>query len=372
MMMPVSIYAETVITVTNPLGHARKNELAEIPMKALKGIKQPFVIKDEKGRQVPYQITFDKQLIFSTEVEPMGTRQYTIETGKRQHLDFPVYVYGRVFPEHMDDVAWENDKAAYRAYGPAQQRSGAKTYGYDIWSKSVEYPVLEQRFYDDRVRHISFHEDHGNGFDDYEVGPSLGAGTAALLDDNGEIIYPWCWSECHVLDNGPLRFTVLLDYNPVMIDGKPVTERRLISLDKGSWVNKTTLRFEGLKKERRLAQGIVVHQNNPDAYTFNPNKKYMTYQDLTAHDDRGNGQVHVGVISPSSKEFTFIPFGKDDKNITGHVAAIANYSPGLNFTYYWGSGWSKQGIKSSTEWNKLMEETAYNIIHPLQVEVRKK
>ena len=102
----------------------------------------------------------------------------------------------------MDDIAWENDKAAYRAYGPALEASGERAWGYDVFTKSVSEPVVEMRYAreldpqarakisawrkegrkeqaDSLAQAISYHVDHGNGMDCYSVGPTLGGGTAA-------------------------------------------------------------------------------------------------------------------------------------------------------------------------------------------------
>ena len=54
-------------------------------------------------------------------------------------------------------------------------------------------------------RAISYHIDHGNGMDCYAVGPTLGGGTAALMPDSA-IVYPYCYKDYEILDNGPLRF----------------------------------------------------------------------------------------------------------------------------------------------------------------------
>ena len=58
---------------------------------------------------------------------------YTIAEGTPQPVD--VVACGRQYPERLDDVAWENDRAAYRAYGPALQEKGERAFGYDIWTK---------------------------------------------------------------------------------------------------------------------------------------------------------------------------------------------------------------------------------------------
>ena len=72
--------------------------------------------------------------------------------------------------------------------------------------RSVSEPVVEDRYDGDLNRGISYHVDHGNGMDCYAVGPTLGGGTAALFPDS-TIVYPYCYKDCEILDNGPLRFT---------------------------------------------------------------------------------------------------------------------------------------------------------------------
>ncbi len=348
----------------------QRNEIAEVSISNFETLPVEFILKDEKGREVQYQLTYDGKLIFPVSIGESSNAVYTVEDGKPSNK-FPVYVYGRQFPERKDDFAWENDRSAYRAYGPALERSGEKAYGYDIWSKSVSYPVLEQRFYDDRVRRISFHDDHGNGLDGYAVGPTLGGGTAALLSESGEIIYPYCYKEFEMLDEGPLRVTVKLTYNPIKVDGESVTETRIISLDKGSWLNKTTLRYDGLKTKKNLAQGIVVHSSNPKGYEISDYNKFVGYTDMTDKPEGGNGEIYVGIVSPSSTSFRFIPIGGEIKGVEGHVAAVADYKPGEELTYWWGSGWSKGGVKDSVDWSRIMTEFSENLSTPLVVKVSK-
>ena len=167
-------------------------------------------------------------LIFPASVKGDASAVYTIAEGTPQPVD--VVACGRQYPERLDDVAWENDRAAYRAYGPALQEKGERAFGYDIWTKSVSEPVVEDRYDGDLNRGISYHVDHGNGMDCYAVGPTLGGGTAALFPDS-TIVYPYCYKDCEILDNGPLRFTAKLVYNPLVVKGdSSVIETRIISL----------------------------------------------------------------------------------------------------------------------------------------------
>jgi len=122
------------VTISNPLGMERVGEMVEIPVDDI--YKQlnlsdtaQFVIYDEKAQEVPYQLTYDDKVIFPVSIASNASVNYTIQQGTPALVN--AVVYGRYYPERLDDIAWENDRAAYRAYGPALQKSGEKAYGYD-------------------------------------------------------------------------------------------------------------------------------------------------------------------------------------------------------------------------------------------------
>lgn len=126
------------VTITNPLSIDRNGEMVEISMAEITGKLQlpdtaQVIVLDENGLEVPYQITYDDMLIFPASVKGDASAVYTIAEGTPQPVD--VVACGRQYPERLDDVAWENDRAAYRAYGPALQEKGERAFGYDIWTK---------------------------------------------------------------------------------------------------------------------------------------------------------------------------------------------------------------------------------------------
>ena len=81
----------------------------------------------------------------------------------------------RFVPERSDDFAWENDKIAFRAYGPALHASGENS-GIDCWLKRVDYPIIN-KWYKENAEGKSYHKDHGEGYDPYKVGASRGCGS---------------------------------------------------------------------------------------------------------------------------------------------------------------------------------------------------
>lgn len=236
------------VTVTNDQAFDRE-EMVEVPISEVaKKVQlideEQYIILDAEGNQVAYQITYDDNLLFPVNVKAGNKAVYTIAVGEPIEAD-PL-VYGRHYPERVDDIAWENDRTAYRAYGPALQAKGERAFGYDAWVKRVPSLVVEQRYanelnpdtqaeiarlrkarkYDEAnelYHSVSYHVDHGNGLDCYKVGPTLGCGTAALMQGDA-ILYPYCWKEYEILENGPMRFTVKLTYNPFVVGKDTVVE----------------------------------------------------------------------------------------------------------------------------------------------------
>ena len=386
-----------VVTVSNDQAFDRTEEMVEVPISDIaKKVQlideEKYIILDAEGNQVPYQITYDDNLLFPATVQAKGEATYTIAVG--EPIEVEQLVYGRHYPERVDDIAWENDRTAYRTYGPALQARGERAFGYDAWVKRVAHLVVEQRYAtelneeireqirqlkkerkyaeaDELFHSISYHVDHGDGLDCYKVGPTLGCGTAALMQGDA-IVYPYCWKEYEILENGPLRFTVKLTYNPLTVgNNEGVVETRVISLDKGSQLNKTIVSYEGRTQTTPIAAGLVIHPENPEAYVLEGDKGYIAYADLTDNVHNGNGVIYVGAVVPEKvKEAKTVMFGDKEakeRGASGHVLAINNYKPGSEYTYYWGSGWSKYGFDSMEAWTGYLDRYAQCVRNPLQV-----
>lgn len=388
------------VSVYNPSDLIRNEALVEVPRNLLErlGLKEgeQFVVLSANGTQVPYQLTYDSLLIFPVSVAAGSTVKYCISKGIPASFD--TVCCGRQYPERLDDIAWENDRAAYRAYGPALQQKGEKAYGYDVFTKSVNEPVVEERYRrelnpvawatvdslrkvgdfmaaDSVIHTISYHVDHGNGMDCYSVGPTLGGGTAALMPDSS-IVYPYCYQNYEVLDNGPLRFTVRLTFPPSVVKGDTsVVETRVISLDKGSHLNRTVVRYEHLSAPCPVVSGIVIHPQHPDGYAFDSSKRYIAYADSTDNPSNGNGVIYLGAVFPTQADEVQVQwFSADEQKerpgALGHVLGISRYEPGASYIYYWGSGWSKAGIENEEVWETYLREYVYQLDNPLQVTVK--
>lgn len=389
------------VTVDNSTALERNGEMVEIAMSEVSGKLKladtaQIIVVDADGKQVPYQITYDEKVIFPVNVAANGSVTYTIKAGTPEA--FPVKACGKYYPERVDDVAWENDLVAYRTYGPALQANGERAFGYDIWTKyNTTEPVVEARYAgelnpetlakvaelrktdpkaaQELYQSVSYHVDHGNGLDCYKVGPTLGGGAAALMVGD-TIVYPYCYATQQILDNGPLRFTVKLAYNPLTVKGDSnVVETRMISLDAGSHLNKTVISYTNLPSVTPLAAGIVLHE--PDgAVVADAANGYITYVDPTDNVNNNNGKIFVGAAFPATvKEAKSVLFPEKEKKelrggADGHVLAVSDYEPGSEFTYYWGSAWDKADIKSAADWNSYMAAFAQKVRNPLTVTVK--
>lgn len=384
------------LVVANPSDMPRTGELAAWPLDSLAsyGFQKPagrgtsqWVLTDETGAELPYQLTYDRKIVFPVSLAARAEATYTLRKGNPLPVD--TIATGAYYPERVDDIAWENDRIAFRTYGPALQASGEKAYGYDVWTKRVAYPVVKARYRKELdpaarqqidslrphdpaaanawARSISYHIDHGDGLDFYNVGPTLGAGTSALYPHDS-IVYPYAYATYDILDNGPLRFTVRLTYLPLQVGSDTaVVETRLISLDAGSHLNRTVLQYNGLSVPTPLVSGLVMHAPSEE-YEADAAQGYIAYADA---ENPENGRIYVGAVFPQSLVKAGMVYFSDEeqagRRARGHVLAESLYRPGSEFVYYWGAGWSKWGFDSPAAWYKYVREEARKRRQPLLI-----
>lgn len=408
---------QATIVVTNPSTLPR-TELIAVSLNDVKAKLnnatpkkgEAFIVKNKAGQQIGSQITHDGQLLIDASVRPHGSATYTVSIGK----PYPqkVWTTGAHYKIRKDDIAWENDRCAYRVYGPALQRTGERSFGTDIWVKNTPDTVVFDRYIKDRQGNIdgdkvdakvkseerklknlsgtaleaqkakikalkeqsheidvttSFHLDHGNGLDPYRVGATLGLGAPSLMVGKQQYL-PYCYKTYKILDNGPLRFTVELIYNPSTVgDMKNVVEHRIISLDKGSNFNKMTVWYEGLTQPTDFATGFPIHEENTESKTFA--KDYVSYADPTDNQEVNQSQVYVAVLFPEGVDNTYYQlFDKKHDGATGHALGLKRgLKNGEKYNYYFGAAWSKYDVKSYAEWQIRIKEYLEAQKNPLQI-----
>ncbi|MCR4921762.1 MAG: DUF4861 domain-containing protein [Bacteroidaceae bacterium] len=320
-----------------------------------------IVVRDASGIEQPSQITHDGKFLIYVSVRPKGEANYTLHKGKTALHER--YVGGRQYPERADDLSFENDKIGFRLYGPATKKKGEKAYGQDVWVKRAPALMLDSIYAlnfsknneMDRLRKegkkreadslgtaTSYHLDHGLGMDCYAVGPTLGCGTPALMR-GGQLLFPWCYEEYEILDNGPLRFTALLHFGEM----HGAREHRLITADRGSHFFRTTVWYDDLRQASSLAAGFVMRPADTESLTMG--KNYAAYADPTMYPDKHNSQIFVAVAFPNGVN-TISKLPSTDSGNAGHVVGIVRQYQGKPYTYYFGAAWSDYDIRTFEEW----------------------
>ena len=412
---------QATIVVNNPTSNPR-TELISLSMNEVKaklGNAAPkkgeaYIVKNKSGQQIGSQITHDGYLLIDASVRPHGSATYYVTIGKPYQQK--VWATGALYKIRKDDIAWENDRCAYRVYGPALQRTGERSFGTDVWVKNTPDTVVYERYVKDmngnikgdkidaKVRALqkqekaeknkakaaalakqikslqaeskevdiltSFHLDHGNGLDPYRVGATLGLGAPSLMVGKNQVL-PYCYKDYRILDNGPLRFTVELTYKPSTVgDMKNVVEHRIISLDKGSNFNKMTVWYDGLTTPTDFATGFPIHEEDTETKTFA--KDYVSYADPTDNIEVNNSQIFVGVLFPEGIDNTYYQlFDKKHDGATGHALGLKRgLKNGEKYSYYFGAAWSKYDVKSYAEWQIRIKEYLDALKTPLGVEVK--
>lgn len=132
---------------------------------------------------------FDK-LLFQPTIAANSEKKFEIINLSETDLPKPTaenLCYSRFVPERTDDYTWENNKVAFRVYGPTAQKmiednipGGTLSSGVDAWLKKVEYPIIDKWYKETLVDKTgSYHEDTGEGLDNFHVGVSRGVGGIA-------------------------------------------------------------------------------------------------------------------------------------------------------------------------------------------------
>lgn len=362
------------LKITNSSSKELIGEVVEISGSEILGLQGKNVkVTDSAGKTVPSQFTYDGNLLVYGNFPANLTTEYSVNIVlEEETIESDTICVGQIRHEMQDDYAWENDRGGYRLYGPSYRAGGGKVSGYDIWTKSVDYPTLKQR-YDDHAHYgMSYHQDFGSGMDVYTVGPTLGAGMNALMVGDS-ICYPIAYQKCDILDNGPLRVTAKITCYPENIgDDHDVVETRIISLDRGDWLNRTTVRYDGLTHSRPITTGIVVHKQNKHAYAIDQDQRHLAYVDLTDNPTNNNGAIFIGIVNPQTPDsIKYVPFEKEIADALGQVQTFSTIPPASDYTYYWGAGWSKGGVKGMDAWIQYLSDFYTHLKSPLKVTLSK-
>jgi hypothetical protein len=153
LLVASGMMAQKSVVVTNTSALARAGELVEVKSCCKKDCKltKPFILKDNAGKEVGYQLIYNSQkevtgFVFQANVKAKSSATYWIKAGTPTPTT--AKTFGRFVPERKDDFAWENDFAAYRMYGPALAKELLERLGFETdISERVQYLIAHHHTY---------------------------------------------------------------------------------------------------------------------------------------------------------------------------------------------------------------------------------
>lgn len=361
------------VTVQNPSDFDRTSDMVELSVNDVKtklgaSDTSNYIVTNAMGEVISSQITSDGKLIFQAGTKAGETLTYLVRTGQKQ--EYTAQTYGRFITERKDDFAWENDRVAFRAYGPALVEIDGPSNGFDVWYKRTPNMVIDKWYKNDLAGVASYHADHGEGLDDYKVGRSLGGGAMAPYVGNKLWLNQNFVSQ-EVMDNGPLRTTFRLTYKDIDVDGKSFSESRIISIDAGSQLSKITQEY-GTSESIPVAAGIVKRASG-DSIIVASDKTFLVYMEPKTDNVEG---IYIGLVFPEGmKNSTTDTYKiKNDKtkkeDSYSHVLGIVDYQPNRPVTYYTGYGWNKYGFANEGEFVSYLENFVKGLKQPLVVNLK--
>lgn len=369
------------IKVGNPLGMDRSFETVEIDLKSharradakVNTFRAYSVIDSETGKELVSQ-TVDNdgdgtsdQLLFQPDIKALSERTFElIPTNDHMAMsDSLPACYSRFVPERIDDYAWENNRVAFRTYGPTAQKmveedikGGTLSSGIDAWLKRVSYPIINKWYEKDISGTGSYHKDTGEGLDNFHVGASRGVGGTAIKVDTTYYMSK-NFVSYRTICNGPIRTSFILNYADWDASGKTIAEEKHISLDYGSNLARFEIKFQGADT---LSVGLTLHENKGVAMA-EPKEGWASYWE--PHED---SELGIGIVSPKGFMTSFdkyLTHKTDESNLYSFLIPRAG-----EVIYYAGFGWKKSGrFETAKEWQDYLATFAQKINYPLIVTI---
>ena len=259
--------------------------------------------------------------------------------------------YGRFVPERQDDFAWENDKVAFRVYGPASRGQGPVS-GVDAWFKKVGYPIIDKWYAGHLQQDKSYHVDHGEGHDAYHVGASRGVGGTAVWVEG--VPYPaskFVDYEVHSSGGETVEFTLRYSWATPL---GAVLERKRISLALGSrfYRVQSVFTLNGGPASLPIAIGLTTHDEAAEAFGNAKGGWIATWEVIDGHG------VGTGALLEAEEPREIVHMPSEEKDAS-HVWLVTACDEKGALTYRAGFAWQADGeITSADQWSAVLDSAA--------------
>lgn len=305
--------------------------------------------------------TYD-ELLFQPILGASSEKDYEIvQINKEEQPSTEVICYARFVPERTDDYAWENDKVAFRTFGPIAQKmkednikGGTLTSGIDAWLKKVDYPIINKWYIEDLSGKGSYHKDTGEGLDNFHVGASRGVGGIAAKVNNN-YYFSKNFTEWKTITTGPIRTSFVLKYANWEAGGNIVEESQMISLDLGNNLSKFSINLHGIST---ISAGLTLHEKD-GVVIGNKEKGWVSY--WQPHED---SELGSGIVASTNTFLGYEKYDTDEKDLSNAYAALKLIDNKV--VYYAGFGWKESGVfKNQQDWENYLSLFSDKINNPL-------
>jgi hypothetical protein len=304
------------------------------------------------------------QLLFQPQLLPTSEKKYEVVIiSEKQKTKSEDLCYSRFVPERTDDYAWENNKVAFRTFGPKAQKmiedaipGGTLSSGIDAWLKKVEYPIINKWYAKNDIRPGAYHEMSPEGLDNFHVGSSRGVGSTAVKKDADYYISK-NYTNWKTITTGPIRTSFVLNYADWDANGQVISEKKNISLDYGSNLTKYEIDVKGTDV---ISAGLTLHEND-GVITESVNKGWISYWE-----PHGDSELGTAIVATKgnmvTSEYYVTPL-QDRSNLYAQLKVTNN-----KVEYYSGYGWKESGqFPTKTSWENYLNDFAQKINTPLVV-----
>lgn len=375
----IAVHAQNkIITVTNSLPIDREFETIELTKKSLglaTSVKlENYAVKEAGTNTFLTTQSIDNDgdgitdvLLFQPKIKASSQQDFEVLVAENPSKETVISCYSRFVPERTDDYAWENNKVAFRTYGPVAQKmvedkiaGGTLTSGIDAWLKRVDYPIINKWYEKATNGTGTYHKDTGEGLDNFHVGDSRGVGGIAVKVDD-KYYFSKNFTSWKTITTGPIRTSFILTYADWDAKGNKITESKLISLDYGSYLSRFEINITGTKS---IAAGLTLHDKKGTTGT-NIKEGWLSHWEPI--DD---SEIGTGIVAPKNTLTSFdnhITEDKDLSNLYGNIEVKNNKA-----IYYVGFGWKKGSpFQTQKQWETYLSSFAKKINTPLVVKVKK-
>ena len=362
---PLLADSDLLVTVRNPSAGPRKCETVEVRLIDLQangmqdGAEGFTVIDPADGNELMTQVT-DSLLLFQSDFAGGERKTFRVKPGKKSGAPSASKVDG-YFAYPREDYAWENDRIAFRMYGPALAAEVGN--GIDVWTKRVRRLIV-RKWYEEDAREGKgnyYHTDRGEGADFFAVGRTLGAGGSGLWYRDS-LYQPGVFTACRMLSNGPIRTSFELVYDAWDIRGKKFAETKRISLDAGHNLNRIEVRFTGVDPGDSLLIACGLVKRKDVKLSGDEQRGWLALWGPT-NSDPVNGSLGTGILlTPSAVA------GMREDSL--HVMLLGHLVAGQPFVYRAGAGWTRGGdFDDVAVWKNYLSDAVTAATEPLQISI---